>query len=128
MDRVRMVDRTVRQQKAEEDFRRKCVTLKYKMIEMWHCDWIELKKTEGHPVKEFCENFRPTESPFRLDATFKEDQLIDHIRAGRMKGLIQCDVIIPPNRRLECADLPPIFQNRDLTWKDSCEPMRSYAR
>lgn len=60
-----------------------------------------MRQLDNHPVKEFCEDFRPTDSTFRLDQQFSEEEVVEHVRGGRLTGLIQADIVIPQHRRLE---------------------------
>jgi hypothetical protein len=60
-----------------------------------------MRTTEKHPVKEFAEAFRPSDSPFPLERTFTEEEILTEIRAERMQGFIQADVAVPEHRRLE---------------------------
>ena len=111
--------RSLLEQAAEDDFRDRCIRLKYDLVIMWvrrkklgmtfqlsiyhhifqYHDWEKLRE-ENDEVRSFVSDLRVAPSGHHLDATFTQHQILNEIRAERIQGLVQVDVSIPEHRRL----------------------------
>ena len=90
-----------------------------KVVEMWECDWKELRKEPD--VKSFLAPAR------RQKWKMTQQQIITAVVDGTLFGMIECDVRVPDNLREHFAEMQPVFKNTTVTRDDIGPYMRQYA-
>ena len=99
-----MLDRSLEQMAAEDEFRCACIRLVVeRLVIVWACQWKAAKARPGSRQATFAASFRPFEhSEFPLATRFTQVSLLDAIVAERIHGFVLVDVCIQdPNVRRE---------------------------
>lgn len=88
---------------AEDDFRRRVISLDYEIREVWVCEWERLRADKGTAVSRFCAGFILPGGPssFPLEQTFGESDILAGILDERINGLIMADFCVPQEHRLQ---------------------------
>ena len=81
-----------------------------KVVEMWECDWKELR-----------------DPPPRQKWNMTQQQIITAVVDGTLFGMVECDVRVPSELRAHFAEMQPIFKNVTVTRDDIGPFMRQYA-
>ena len=85
---------------AEDCFRRQLLNLDHDILQVWNCCWLEAKKVPDSPVAQHCRNYSLAKiSPFPLEQTFSEFQIVEAIRDKRMRGFVLASIKIPHHVR-----------------------------
>ena len=90
-----------------------------KVVEMWECDWKELRKEPD--VKSFLAPAR------RQKWKMTQQQIIAAVVDGTLFGMVECDVRVPEHLQDHFAEMQPIFKNVTVTRDDIGPFMRQYA-
>ena len=81
-----------------------------KVVEMWECDWKELR-----------------DPPPRQKWKMTQNEILTAVIDGTLFGMVECDVRVPDNLREHFAEMQPIFKNTTVTRDDIGPFMRQYA-
>ena len=95
----------------------------YNLVEMWECEWKEMKKKNAE-LKEFLKKLRRP-NDFRRQMT--EQQILNGVRNDTFFGLVECDIEVPQHLRKHFSEMAPIFKNINISLNDIGEMMRDYA-
>ena len=76
---------------------------RYKIIEIWECNWWELYRTGATVKKHLRASF-----PYRRHLS--EEQLVQEIKIRKLFGYVQCDLKVPEHLKAYFANFPPIFE------------------
>ncbi len=98
--------------------------LGYNVIEIKECEWREMKKT-NNDVKLFLNNRKKTK--WTNPTPISTDKILTDIKRGRLFGVVECDIQVPPALRDHFKEMTPIFKNIDIQRKDIGEVMSEYA-
>ena len=91
-----------------------------KVVEMWECDWKELR--DEPDVEIFLDIPR-----HRKWTTMTEQQILAAVIDGTLFGMIECDIHVPPELRPYFSEMHPIFKNANVSRDDIGPFMRQYA-
>ena len=96
----------MRRKKKEQDQMRKKNTRekRYKIIEIWRCNWWELYRTDA-TVK----NHLPANFPYQR--LLSEERLLQEIKSRTLFGYVQGDLKIPEQLKAYFDNFPPTFKN-----------------
>jgi hypothetical protein len=84
----------------------------YQLVEIYECEWREVKKAFDFKTEP---NKKTTE------------QLVNEVKEGKVFGLVQCDIHVPPQLEQHFREMPPIFKNTNVSRDDIGDYMKSYA-
>ena len=90
-----------------------------KVVEMWECDWKELR--DEPDVKIF------HDIPRHRKWTMTEQQILAAVIDGTLFGMVECDIHVPPELQDHFAEMQPIFKNANVSRDDIGPFMRQYA-
>ena len=90
-----------------------------KVVEMWECDWKELR--DEPDVKIFLD------IPRHRKWTMTEQQILAAVIDGTLFGMVECDIHVPPELQDHFAEMQPIFKNANVSRDDIGPFMRQYA-
>ena len=90
-----------------------------KVVEMWECDWKELRDEPN--VKIFLD------IPRHRKWTMTEQQILAAVIDGTLFGMVECDIRVPPELQYHFAEMQPVFKNVTVTRDDIGPFMRQYA-
>ena len=90
-----------------------------KVVEMWECDWKELR--DEPDVKNFLD------IPRHRKWTMTEQQILAAVIDGTLFGMVECDIHVPPELQDHFAEMQPIFKNANVSRDDIGPFMRQYA-
>ena len=97
----------------------------YNVIELWECEWQELKKMDPD-LRSFLR------SRFRRDIDFKtrmsQNQVLSAVREGTLFGMVECDIEVPEHLKDYFVEMTPIFKNVEVSREDVGEHMANYAK
>ena len=91
-----------------------------KVVEMWECDWKELR--DEPDVEIFLDIPR-----HRKWTTMTEQQILAAVIDGTLFGMTECDIHVPPELRPYFSEMQPIFKNANVSRDDIGPFMRQYA-
>ena len=97
--------------------------LGYQVIEMWGCEWSELKLTFA-PAKEFCERFKHN---YCKSHTMNKDEIVKAVCNERLFGMVECSLHVPAKLRDYFAEMTPIFKNVEIGLNDVSGVMKEFA-
>ena len=87
---------------------------KYVYVEMWECEFYQLKMT-NHDLKQFLkEGKQPLDYKTKLTMT----EIIDAIKSGLFFGCVECDLHVPEHLKQYFEEMTPIFKNIDISRND----------
>ena len=90
-----------------------------KVVEMWECDWKELRKEPD--VKIFLD------IPRHRKWTMTEQQILAAVIDGTLLGMVECDIRVPEHLQDHFTEMQPVFKNVTVTRDDIGPYMRQYA-
>ena len=90
-----------------------------KVVEMWECDWKELR--DEPDVEIFLD------IPRHRKWTMTDQQILAAVIDGTLFGMIECDIHVPPELRPYFSEMQPIFKNANVSRDDIGPFMRQYA-
>ena len=93
---------------------------RFKVIEMWECEWSRPYKTTTNVTLHIQEGV-----PYRRSLT--EHQLLEGVKRGNLFGNIQCDNEVPENLGANFANFPPMFKNTLFSKNNNVDLMTTYA-
>jgi len=98
--------------------------LGYTVVEMYECEWQEMKAKDKTLQRFISTNFRR-----RLDkkSTMSEAEILAAVTSGELFGMVEVDIEVPPELKDHFAEMPPIFKNVDIRREDIGEHMREFA-
>ncbi|XP_019633364.1 PREDICTED: uncharacterized protein LOC109476787 [Branchiostoma belcheri] len=94
----------------------------YNVIEMWECQWKELKRT-----KEVCAFLDGRKTPTENSYKMSEKKILLDVRKDAFFGVVECDIEVPEHLRAHFAEMPPIFKNCDISIDDIGPFMKQHA-
>ena len=107
--------------KERDQMRKEYIQQKrYKLIEMWECNWWELYRTDATVKNHLRTNF-PYQRPLG------EERLMHEIRSRRLFIYVQCDQKVSENLKAYFANLPPISKNTGVSRNDIGDLLKEYA-
>ena len=94
------------------------------MVEMWECEWREMKKTNRE-----LQRFIATEVKRKLDQvkTMSAERILSEARNERLFGCVEVDIRVPDHLKDKFSEMCPIFKNTNISRDDIGEFMKSYA-
>ena len=93
---------------------------RYKIFEMWECNWWELYRTDATVRNHFRANF-PYHRPL------SEEWLMQEITSRRLFDYVQCDLKVPEHFEAYFVNFRPFFKNTVVSRNDIGELMKEYA-
>ena len=97
------------------------------VIEMWECEWKELKQSNS-AIREFLKTKSfYFQSAFKPKEKITVETIVEKVRSGKLFGLVQCDISTPDDLKSKFSDLPPIFKTIDISINDIGQHMKDYC-
>lgn len=98
--------------------------LGYTVIELWECQWQDMKKNDRDLQRFISAHYRR-----RLDKqqNMTEEEVLQVIRTGELFGLVECDIHVPAELESHFAEMQPIFKNINISRDDIGETMQAFA-
>ena len=96
----------------------------YNVVEMYECQWREMKKT-NHELQRFI----ATEVRRTLDKVkiMSPERILREVRNERLFGCVEVDIRVPDHLKEKLSEMCPIFKNIDISREDIGEFMKTYA-
>ena len=102
--------------------------VKVEVVEMWECEWEKLKQNNKELRRFIFSRFPPYKSPFPWGKEINESIILELVLSGRLFGLVQCDISVPPHLEEHFSELQPIFKNTLISTDDIGPFMAQYAK
>ena len=96
----------------------------YNLVEMYECQWLELKRTNLEVIHFIQSKFR---RPFGNYVTLNEKQILSAIKRGILFGVVECDIRVPEALKQKFSEMPPIFKNTEISRDDIGPYMKAFA-
>ena len=96
----------------------------YNLVEMWECEWIQMKKTN-------CElrRFIATKVRRILDTVkiMSPERILSEVRNECLFGCVEVDIRVPDHLKEKFSEMCPIFKNTNISHDDIGDFMKAYA-
>lgn len=60
--------------------------------------------------------------------TLTEDEILDAANNDSLLGVVECDLLVPDHLKNNCAEMPPIFKNVEVSLEDISPFMKVFGR
>jgi hypothetical protein len=96
------------------------------LVEVWECVWKQFKN-DRHDVRMFAANLDPPVPGGDRFTAHSQRGILHQVRSGRLFGMVECDLHVPPELRDYFSEMQPIFKHAQMT-RDHLGPgMQAYA-
>lgn len=96
----------------------------YTVIEMWECQFRQLKKTNPLLRRFLYSEFkRPLDHCWALN----EQQILESVVNEKLFGVIELDLRVPESLKEKFGEMCPIFKNTEISREDIGEHMKQFA-
>ncbi|GFN74662.1 hypothetical protein PoB_000116800 [Plakobranchus ocellatus] len=98
-----------------------------KVVEMYECEWEEMKEGNDEIVNFIKVHLPQSPSPFSDSSPQTKMSILRDIYDGYLYGLVRCDIKVPEWLRSHFSEMPPIFKNIDVSSEDIGPFMHDFA-
>ncbi|GFS19334.1 zinc finger protein 546-like [Elysia marginata] len=98
-----------------------------KVIEMYECEWEEMKEADDQTVDFINTHLPQSSSIFSISSSVTKFSILRDIFDGFLHGLVRCDIKVPESLRGHFSEMPPIFKNIEVSREDIGSFMRDFA-
>lgn len=96
----------------------------HSVVEMWECEWREMKKTDRELQWFIATEVRRT---LDKDKIMSAERILSEVRNGRLFGCVEADIRVPEHLKDKFSEMCPIFKNTDISREDIGDYMKAYA-
>ena len=96
----------------------------YKEVEIWECEWRELKKTDRELQRFIATEVRRTLDKVKI---MSPERILSEVRNERLFGCVEVDIRVPDHLKEKFSEMCPIFKNTNISCDDIGEYMKNYA-
>ena len=96
----------------------------YNVVEMYECQWREMKKTNPELQRFIATEVRRTLDKVKIMST---ERILSEVRNERLFGCVEVDIRVPEHLKEKFSEMCPIFKNTNISREDMGEFMKAYA-
>ena len=96
----------------------------YNMVEMWECQWREMKKTNRDLQRFIAMDVTRTLDHVKI---MSGERILSEVRNERLFGFVQVDIRMPEDLKEKFSAMCPIFKNTEISCDDIGEYVKAYA-
>ncbi|GFR60792.1 novel protein similar to DNA polymerases [Elysia marginata] len=98
-----------------------------KVIEMYECEWEEMKEADDQIVDFVNTNLPQSSFLFSTSSSVTKCSILRDVFDGFLYGLVRCDIKVPESLRGHFSEMPPIFKNNEVSREYIGSFMRDFA-
>ena len=96
----------------------------YTVVEMWECEWRQLKRTNRELQRFIATEVRRTLDKVKI---MSAERILSEVRHERLFGCEEVDIRVPEHLKEKFSERCPIFKNTEISLEDIGEYMKAYA-
>ena len=96
----------------------------YTVVEMWECEWRQLKRTNRELQRFIAAEVRRTLDKVKI---MSAERILSEVRHERLFGCVEVDIRVPEHLKEKFSEMCPIFKNTEISREDIGEYMKAYA-
>ncbi|KAL9973270.1 hypothetical protein ACROYT_G019700 [Oculina patagonica] len=110
--------------KETRDISQYIVERGYKLVEIYECEWLRLKRTNSTVQKFLSTTFQ---RPLDHHKSLTKEQILRAICDESLFGVVECDIRVPDHLKGKFSEMCPIFKNTEISREDIGEYMQAFA-
>ena len=87
----------------------------YNVVEMWECEWRQMKKTNRELQRFIAKQVRRTLDTVKI---MSEERMLSEVRHKRLFGCVDVDIRVPDHLKEKFSEMCPIFKNTEISRDD----------
>ena len=96
----------------------------YNVVEMYECQWREMKKTNRELLRFIATEVRRTLDKVKI---MSPERILSEVRHERLFGCVEVDIRLPDHLKEKFSEICPIFKNTEISRDYIGDFMQTYA-